>query len=471
MKNWIKNYLKIVFAATLAWGFAFTTIHAQDDAAADAATSAKDDVLDLDLLLDQVRQGISTQTQEFRAREAEFQAARDRQQQLLTQARQTRANEERRSERLEAQYNTNEQRITTLTTQLRDKLGNLNEVFGVLQQVAGDTRSLFQQSLVSIEFPNRGENLTALIDKVAGGTDLPTIEELESLWFEMQREMTETGKISKFSADVIRGDGTPGIKDLTRVGAFNIIGDGKFFVMNEDGGLEELAKQPPGRFTSTVSDLEDASPGEIVSFAFDPTRGQLLSVYLETPSLLDRIQQGGIIGYLTLTMGAIGLIFVFIQGSHLFTASQKVRRQMRSDKPNMNNPLGRVLQVYEDNKNVDVETLELKLDEAILKETPKLERFLTLIKLIAAVAPLLGLLGTVTGMIATFQAITLFGTGDPKIMAGGISQALVTTVLGLVVAIPTLLLHSVVAGRSQSIIHVLEEQSAGKIAVHAEKGN
>ena len=470
MKNWMKSYLKLVLVAALAWGVALTSVQAQDDTDA-AANAAEDDILDLDLLLDQVRQGISTQTQEFRQRESEFQASRDRQQQLLTQARQTRANEERRSERLEAQYNSNEQRITTLTAQLRDKLGNLNEVFGVLQQVAGDTRSVFQGSYVSIEIPNRGDNLTALIDKVADGTVLPTIEELEGLWFEVQREMTETGKISTFTADVSLPDGSPSTIEITRVGDFNLISDGKFFIIDEEtGGIRELAKQPPGRFTSTVEDLEEASAGEIVSFAFDPTRGQLLSVYVETPSTMDRVKQGGIIGYLTLTMGAIGIMFVIWQGYYLLTTSQKVRRQIRSDSPNMNNPLGRVLQVYQDNKNVDVETLELKLDEAILKETPKLERFLTLIKLISAVAPLLGLLGTVTGMIVTFQAITLFGTGDPKLMAGGISQALMTTVLGLVVAIPTLLLHSVISGRSQAVVHVLEEQSAGIIAVHAEKG-
>jgi biopolymer transport protein ExbB len=118
---------------------------------------------------------------------------------------------------------------------------------------------------------------------------------------------------------------------------------------------------------------------------------------------------------------------------------------------------------------VDVETLELKLDEAILKNTPALERFLTMIKVLAVVAPLLGLLGTVTGMINTFQAITLFGTGDPKLMANGISQALVTTMEGLWVAIPLTFLHALVASRSRSIINTLEEQAAGIVAVHAEK--
>jgi len=94
---------------------------------------------------------------------------------------------------------------------------------------------------------------------------------------------------------------------------------------------------------------------------------------------------------------------------------------------------------------------------------------LMFLKIIAVVAPLLGLLGTVTGMIITFQAITLFGTGDPKLMAGGISTALVTTVQGLCVAIPTVLLHTLVASRARRLNQILEEQAAGMVAVQSER--
>ena len=129
------------------------------------------------------------------------------------------------------------------------------------------------------------------------------------------------------------------------------------------------------------------------------------------------------------------------------------------------------MQVYAKNKGVDAETLQLKLDEAILKEQPLINARIAFIKIISMVAPLLGLLGTVIGMIVTFQAITLFGTGDPKTMAGGISQALITTVLGLTVAIPTVLLHSIVDSRAKGILHVLTEQSAGMVAQHAESSS
>ncbi|MDP6673494.1 MAG: MotA/TolQ/ExbB proton channel family protein, partial [Gammaproteobacteria bacterium] len=183
----------------------------------------------------------------------------------------------------------------------------------------------------------------------------------------------------------------------------------------------------------------------------------------------ERVQQGGLVGYLIIALGCIGLLIAFERMFVLGLASRKVTAQLNSDSPSQDNALGRVLSVAEGNRSADTETLELKLSEAIFKEIPALNRALLFLKIISVVAPLMGLLGTVTGMINTFQAITLYGTGDPKLMAGGISQALVTTVLGLTVAIPMVLLHTLVSGRSRRIVQVLQEQSAGIIATHAEK--
>ena len=149
--------------------------------------------------------------------------------------------------------------------------------------------------------------------------------------------------------------------------------------------------------------------------------------------------------------------------------SRKVTSQQKHlERPDTTNPLGRVLNVYASNRSVDHETLELKLDEVILRESARLERFLWLVKTVSVVAPLLGLLGTVTGMIQTFQAITLFGAGDPKMMAGGISEALVTTMLGLMTAIPLVLLHATLANSTRRINDVLEEQGAGFVAMQSE---
>ena len=454
----MKRILSTIVVVCIA-GF-FSVAQAQENQAAEAAN--------LDELLEMVRQGRLSETKEQRDREAVFIAQRARQQQLLAAARQDRVNEERRSTTLERRFQNNENQIETLTQRLQERMGSLSELFGVLQQVAGDTRGVFQGSMVSIHFPDREAVLTDLIRKASEGTQLPSIGEIEGLWFEMQREMTESGKIVKLPYRVFSADGQTEEVQLIRVGDFNLVANGKYYTL-EDNQVRELQRQPVGRFTDTVEDLEEAAPGELVTFGVDPSRGQLLSILVQAPSLMERIDQGKEVGYLIIVMGAIGILFVLERFFYLFTVTGKVRRQMQSDTPSGDNPLGRILQIYHENRNVDVETLELKLDEAILKETPALERFLTIIKIISAVAPLFGLLGTVIGMIATFQAITLFGAGDPKLMAGGISQALVTTVLGLSVAIPTLLLHSFVAGMSKRVIHILEEQSAGIIAVHAEK--
>ncbi|MCK5041202.1 MAG: MotA/TolQ/ExbB proton channel family protein [Sphingomonadales bacterium] len=463
----MKKILLAIMAFALV-GTASNTWAQENTAPADAAV-IEVETDGLEELLRLVEEGRVAETAWHRQREAEFIAQRSRQQQLLREANQTKANEERRSERLEATFQTNETELTNLTQRLQDRMGNLSELFGVLQQVAGDTRSVFAGSLMSVHYPNREEGISALIEK-SGGSQLPSIAEIEGLWFEMQREMTASGEVVKFPYTVAAADGQSLDVDLIRIGDFNLAAEGKYFVYSaETGRVEELARQPSGRFTGTIDDLEDADAGEIVAFGIDPSRGQLLRVMINAPSWMERFDQGGPVGYFIAFMGLIGIALVIERTVYLSGVAKKVRGSMKSGAASSSNPLGRVLTVYQNNKNVDVETLELKLDEAILKETPALERFLTVIKMISAVAPLFGLLGTVIGMIATFQAITLFGTGDPQLMAGGISQALVTTVLGLLVAIPTLFLHSLVAGMSKGVIHILEEQSAGIIASHAEK--
>ena len=463
MNNLFKTLLVLSFAAIV------SIAQAQEEVATEVATP-KVEANGLDQLLEMVRTGVIGETAEHRAREAEFNNQRNRQNQLLQEARQERTRQENLSERLEATFQSNETEIASLQTRLQERLGSLNELFGVLQQVAGDTRGVFAGSLISIQYPDRNATLDSLIEKAAGGTSLPTIAEIEGLWFELQREMTESSKVVRFNQRVSTADGQAVDVNLIRVGDFNLVADGKYFnYLPTTGRVSELAKQPSDRFVGTIEGFETADGGSVTTLAIDPTRGQLLSILVNSPSTMDRFHQGGDVGYLIAALGAIGMLLVLERFIYLSAQSRRVKKQIRTAEASDKNPLGRVLKVYQENKGVGVETLELKLDEAILKETPALERFLTMIKLISAVAPLFGLLGTVTGMIATFQAITLFGTGDPKLMADGISQALVTTVLGLVVAIPTLLLHSMVAGMSKGIVHVLEEQSAGIIAVHAEK--
>ena len=301
----------------------------------------------------------------------------------------------------------------------------------------------------------------------------PTIIELDRLWFELQREMVAGSEVSKFTANVINLDGESISCEVTRVALYNAVCDGKYLeYIPSKGQYAFLAKQPAGKYRSGAKRISNADPGDIIKFSVDPTGpagGSLLANLILAPSLLERINQGREVGYIIIIVGLFGIGIALWKLYQLYMMGIAVRKQASASEPNSNNPLGRVLQVGRENLSKDIETLELKLAEAIMAERPSIEKGINVVKIISVVAPLAGLLGTVTGMIVTFQQITLFGTGDPKIMAGGISQALVTTVLGLVVAIPTTLLHSFASSSARGIINVLEEQSTGIVAEHSDK--
>ena len=421
-------------------------------------------------LLEQIERGQSRDNQEARQREARFAQARNEQQNLLNQARAERSRQERNSERLEQLFEDNQAQIVLARAALDERLGALKELFGVLQTVSGDAQGRFNTSLTNIQFPDREDFLVELGGKMAGASSLASIEEIERLWFELQREVTETGKVVKYTHEVTTADGEVLNVEVARVGAFNLVFEDGYLQYNgTTGSVSELQRQPEAaRYTNSTADLMAATSGS-VAFGIDGTRGGILALLVESPTIKDRINQGGIVGYCIIGLGIFGLLIALWRWIGLSTASRKVSAQLKRDTASTDNPLGRVLAAYEANQNADTETVELKLSEAALKEMPNLTKGLLFIKVISVVAPLMGLLGTVTGMIKTFQVITLFGAGDPKMMAGGISQALMTTVLGLVVAIPMVLIHTLVSGQSKKIINIINSQSAGIIATHSEK--
>lgn len=438
-----------------------------------ATAMAQQPAATLDELLKRVEQGRVIESKEHKEREARFLGDKAGQERLLREARNKRTEEERRSERLENTFEANELKINDLKGQLTARLGSLKELFGVLTQVSGDTVAQFQNSLTSAQFSDsdRIQFITELGTKMGTSSKLASIAEIERLWLELTNEMRESGKVVRFNRSVIMSNGDQRDIDLVRVGVFNLVGEGKYFQYSADtGSVAELPRQPQqSKFVDSAAKLYDANSGRVV-FGVDPTRGQILSLLMDTPTFKEQVDQGGTVGYVIVALGAVSLILALWRLIALSLMSAKVSSQLKNAEPNTNNPLGRVLKVAKDNQDTDRETLELKLSEAIFKERPALESGLAFLKIISVVAPLMGLLGTVTGMINTFQAITLFGTGDPKLMAGGISQALVTTVEGLVVAIPTVLLHTIVSGRSRKVMHILQEQSAGIIAERDESG-
>jgi biopolymer transport protein ExbB len=430
------------------------------------------DAKSLDELLGFVKQGQVTEAKESRAREQRFAKDKANQASELQKAEAERTRQEQISAQLEDDFEANELLVAAKQAQLKEKLGTLAELFGHLTSASGDLATNMEFSIVSSQFPGREAFLEELIAKMSGSDKLPSIEEIERVWYELNREMVESGKVVSYTAQVAKPNGDKIEQKVVQVGTFNIVSEEGMYLqyVPSKGSLEELSRQPSGPFIGWAKGLAAASDG-MHKFGIDPTGptgGSFLAALINSPNIEERWHQGGYVGYAITAVGAFAFILAIWRLLVLTTVSAKVSSQLKNETANTNNPLGRVLKVHEDNPTMDTETLELKLSEGILKETPKLESGLVLLKIISAIAPLMGLLGTVTGMIITFQAITIFGAGDPKAMAGGISGALVTTVLGLLVAIPTVLLHTIVNGRAQRIIHVLNEQTTGIIAEHTE---
>ena len=463
----MKNYLSILFVLSLTFN---TFIFAQDteDEAVEVST--------VEALLMLVKEGKTAEQTENSKREARFMANKNKQAEILAAEKRELARQERIADQLEAEYKKNEEILRVKEEAYQKELGSLVELFGHLQSSAGEAAVQFSGSLTSAQYGlERVSFLNDLTSKMSETTELPTIREIEGLWYELQREMVASGQVVSFETTVIDVDGESSTCNVTRVGLFNAVCDGKYLeYVSASGQYAFLPRQPASRYTKTAKKVGQAEAGEEVKFGVDPTGptgGSLLANLIQTPSLAERAAQGREVGYAIIFVGLIGIGIAFWKLWSLYVLGRAVKAQSSSKTVDVRNPLGRVLKVGEENFEKDIDTLELKLAEAIMAERPSIERGIGAVRIISVVAPLAGLLGTVTGMIVTFQMITLYGTGDPKLMAGGISQALVTTVLGLLVAIPTTLLHSFTASSAKGIISVLEEQSTGILAERAEGNN
>ena len=396
---------------------------------------------------DRFRREQATQEAELRRLRGEVQAA------------------EAEATRLENLRNQLDRELDELRAQLAERQGEFGELFGVARAAAASLNEQLQDSLISTQFAGRGDDLV----RMAQADRLPTIQQLENLWFTMLQEASEQGNVARFQAQVI-GEGNQLAREtVVRVGPFTAFSETGFMVPSE-GTLRYLARQPGRTELAAARRAFNHTGDGAVRGVIDPSLGTLLGLVVETPNLQERVAQGGGIGYAIIVVAAFGILLALVRWLMLTITALKVRSQMKSSTPSKGNPLGRIMLAYEEHRKADLETLQLRLDDAVLKELPKLEAGLNVVKVLAAVAPLMGLLGTVIGMIVTFQAITLFGTGDPRMMAGGISQALVTTVLGLIAAIPLLLLHAFAASSARRVGQVLEEQSVSLVAETAEKG-
>ncbi|MGR4998708.1 MotA/TolQ/ExbB proton channel family protein [Vibrio celticus] len=361
-------------------------------------------------------------------------------------------------------FSDNENKLARLEEKLRLETGSLGELFGVVRQNAKELGAELSSTVNSVD---RAEH-TATVDQIIDAKSLPSMPQLTGLWMSMVEQIQASSELSKSQIAFINGEGNTQTVDAYRLGSIGLVTDQGYVSWNtqREDAIAYL-KQPSNG--PTLASLSSIANGEVSNVFVDPSRGFMLEQLALTPSLTDRLQAGGVVGKVILGLLAIGLIIALVRGISLAIARQKIRAQLKNPEQAGDNPLGRVLAVYNKEQNQTVEALELRLLEAVVDEQTHLEKGLSMLKLLAALAPMLGLLGTVTGMIETFQVITQFGNGDPKVMAGGISMALVTTVLGLVAAMPLLLAHNILSTQAENIRNILEKQGIGLVAEQAEK--
>ncbi|HEX6550056.1 MAG TPA: MotA/TolQ/ExbB proton channel family protein, partial [Gammaproteobacteria bacterium] len=331
----------------------------------------------LDQLLNQVKSASSENAALNKQREQQFVQQNAQQAQILAEAKKALSNEQARNNQLQASFDANQQKLNDLINQLHTREGDFSKVFDSARQTASDLKSTLDNSLVSAQYPGRGVTLA----RMAESRDLPSLDDLRKLWFLMQQEMVEEGKVTKFPATITREDGTQLKTNVVRVGVFDAVnGDSYLRYLPETGALVELNRQPAGAYRSLAADLSTASSG-ILPMAVDPTGGTLLATLVNQPTAWERIGQGHVAGWIIIVLGLIGVLVILERGAYLTLAGGKIKAQMNSSKADLNNPLGRILTVFNESKSDDAESLELRMDEAIMKERPVISARIGLLRM------------------------------------------------------------------------------------------
>ncbi|EMK6902945.1 MotA/TolQ/ExbB proton channel family protein [Vibrio cholerae] len=437
---------KTTLALALSLPFAFASVANASNSLVQQATQEKAQQQQHN---QQREAGFVQTAQELQAAKAELLAERNRLQ--------------KEADQLSSQFSDNENTLARLEETLRLETGSLGEMFGVVRQNAKELQSELDQSVTGVE-PRAHQQS---IDDVVAAKTLPSMAQLRGLWQAMSEEIRASGQVQTTEIQWLNGQGETQTVPALRLGSLGLISE-QGYVKWDNARQQALSYQQLPSDFPTFSHIRTLVDGDVVTMKVDPSRGVLLEQLALTPTLSQRLQAGGVIGNVILVLLGVGLIIALYRGAILATLRQKIKAQLKNPEQPGNNPLGRILAVYNKEQQRSVEALELRLLEAVVDEQNHLETGLSMLKLLAALAPMLGLLGTVTGMIETFQVITQFGNGDPKVMAGGISMALVTTVEGLIAAIPLLLAHNILSAQAETIRNILEKQGIGLVAQQAE---
>ncbi|ELB2922640.1 MotA/TolQ/ExbB proton channel family protein [Vibrio alginolyticus] len=414
-----------------------------------------------DALLQKAQQENRQQQSHNVARESGFKQTEQELQAIKNKLVAERAALQAEADSLSVTFGENEAELAQLEEKLRLETGSLGELFGVVRQNAKELESELKSSVTGVDANSYQKD----IDAIVAAKSLPTLTQLQAMWRSMEEQIKASGEMANVSFTLLNGEGREQTVSGVRLGSMALLDETGYVKWNgQRGDAVNYLRQPESGPTANT-----ISSGDIDALVIDPSRGILLEQLANSPTLADRLNAGGVVGKIILGLLAIGLLIALVRGASLMISRQKIMKQLKTPAQPGNNPLGRVLAVYQKDKHRSVEALELRLLEAVVDEQTHLEKGLSMLKLLAALAPMLGLLGTVTGMIETFQVITQFGNGDPKVMAGGISMALVTTVLGLVSAMPLLLAHNVLSSQAENIRSILEKQGIGLVAEQAER--
>lgn len=419
-------------------------------------------------LLTDTKQDNKQLTKALKQREAGFklteQEIKQQRQALLAQQRQL----QHETETLSEQFTRNEETLAKRETRLRLETGSLGELFGVVRQSAKQLSSEINTSVTAID----NATFAPIVADVVAARTLPSMLQLTGLWSALSEQIKASGEIKTVNVAVIDRAGQLADKQAVRLGSIGLVDEQGYLAWNGEKKTATAYLKLPSNGPVATNLVNPNTVGNVV--VLDPSRGVMLAQLENTPTLKDRLENGGTVGYVIMSLLVVGLLIAIVQGMKLVITRRQIKQQLANPSQIGDNPLGRILQVYVDSNiksalHNSTEALELRLMEVVIDEQQGLEKGLSMLKLLAALAPMLGLLGTVTGMIETFQVITQFGNGDPKVMAGGISMALITTVLGLVAAMPLLLAHNILSTQADNIRDILEKQGISIVAQEAEK--
>jgi biopolymer transport protein ExbB len=366
-----------------------------------------------------------------------------------------------------------------LISKFNEKNDNINELIGQIRINAKDLMSLIKQSPYSALTPGREDVLLPILEKKR----FPEMKDIKQMVNLLFSEIVSSSEVTKTNTRFINRKGEKDKGEILLIGPFTSVyrtekETGFLLYSDKSERFFALSKLPPSKIRKKLIAYLDGKSDDIY---IDISKGGALRGLVHSLSFFELISKGGPLVWPIVGIGILAIILIIERFLYLFKCKldedifmERIRKLALEDqwekcinfcKENSKKPLCRVILNGIQNRTLSREDLENVLQESILNEIPKMERFLSTLGMFGAISPLLGLLGTVTGMINTFHVITIYGTGDPKMMSSGISEALVTTMLGLGVAIPIMLFHSIISKKVEDLIAKMEESAVSLVNI------